>query len=495
MAILYSFIRYFFSAFRYTHFNFERSRNNKKDLMSEKTTKRKAKNSTNPLSEKTSSAKVREALNNPSSSKEKDPGEVPPSTISATEHSLSEPASEETGAAKKKQRRKKSGDNDKGKGDRKSNGKKVFIGGTEDRGPVQRRREDVILEKEGVTRRKITDDEDDLSLLLQKSMLMTSGLRVRIDVQRYVAVKSAPLCKGSKNKKCLFGKGDVVDVLCPDDIGDDGKAMVVVHKAKFNKEYMLQRCLSEYEGNLMAKERIECDFPVIKMGHLKLQSMVECYYLRITDEESLWIDKRLVKELPPGAVPAQVHDVLVPVCNQFADRYPSTYRKRKRHSKPLVSSKSAADGGSEGDVDANDGSDDAGADTASDGGSGAGTTGQKDAGRVDATTVGENGRDGVCSSLPLFHNSAVEFQYGVDDDDDSEIDDIDDDSVSEGVGMSEEAATPIEESIQRLGIIGINDKEGCNDLNKEGDGFLSLPLSTQCREQLQNGDKKKRRKK
>lgn len=465
--------------------------------MSEKPGKRKTKSSANPPNEKTGSAKVREDLSSPSSSKEKDPEEVPSQTIPATEHPLSGPVSEENGAAKKKQRKKKSGGNDKDKGDRKSSSKKVFIDGTEDRGPVQRRREDVILEKEGVTRRKITDDENDLSLLLQKSMLMAAGLRVRIDVQRYVAVKSAPLCKGSKNKKCLFGKGDVVDVLCPDDIGEDGKAMVVVHKAKFNKEYMLQRCLSEYEGNLMAKERIECDFPVVKMGHLKLQSMVECYYLRITDEESLWIDKRLVRELPPGAVPVQAHNILVPVCNQFVDRYPSsTYRKRGRHSKPSVSSKSAAADGSDGGADANNGSDGAG-----DGGNGAVVTGQKDAEKVNGAAASGNGRDAVCSSLPLFHNSAVDFRYGIDDDDDddSEIDDVDDDSVSEGVGMSEEAATPIEESIQRLGIIGISDKEECNDLNKEGgnegDGFLSLPLSTQCREQLQSDDKKKRRKK
>ena len=169
-----------------------------------------------------------------------------------------------------------------------------------------KRREDVILEGEGVTRRKVSEDD-------VQQQQQPAEMYVRLQVQRYVAKRSAPLCKGTRNKKCLFGKGDVVDVLCPDSPSSEGKAMMLVHKARHNKEFMRQRTLADYEEHLEPKGKIKSDFLVLKKGHLKLQEMAECYSILVTGNTSLWVDKRLVEELPPGTVPVQPQDFIIPM--------------------------------------------------------------------------------------------------------------------------------------------------------------------------------------
>lgn len=220
-------------------------------------------------------------------------------------------------------------------------------GTTKKPGTKIKRREDIILKSEGVTRRKVVEigtgltqapnpafpqmmqtassaSTTEIANLSAREEKCQNDMRVRLRVRRYVGTKSAPLCRGTKNKKRFFMKGDVVDVLCPETIDKNGMAIMVVHKAKTFMEHMKPRCFADYEEYLSSKGDIECDFSVVKRGLLKKPDMTECYYVRIIGDECLWIDKSMVKELPPGATPVQhPPDIILPIVLPFKEIDPT----------------------------------------------------------------------------------------------------------------------------------------------------------------------------
>ena len=338
-----------------------------------------------------------------------------------------------------------------------------------------KRREDVILKDEGVARRKILDVVPEAVEPPPPPPAPGVGLRVRLHAQRYVAIKSGPLCRGKGNKKCLFGKGDVVDVLCPANKSKDGKVMMVIHKSKRDKEFMRQRYLGDYEPCLSPKGEIECDFPVAKRGRLKLQGMVECYCVLVAGKDYLWVDKRLAEELPPGTTPIMPPDILVPASTHFGpqDGLGGIVMVDVRQSvlgQPLLEDEGQKGGPEFGEEDVGGG--------------------------VDKEAM---------TSLPLFQgplHTHYSYHRGNGGGGGGGGGGVVRQRVVEGTDVGQQTMGQVEEQIIDItsdevsGIPPIASPvtvppSTSNRMN-DGDEYLSLPLATQCREQLRSPDPNKK---
>ena len=137
----------------------------------------------------------------------------------------------------------------------------------------------------GTTRRKV-----------EITSVSIGALRIKISAQRFLAKNSGKLCKGKVNHKCLFNKGDTLDLLCPETVQKDGRATVFVHRAYNGKNTLLQRNINEYSEFLIPTEVGEIEFPVTKIGRVIYGECEECYCIEPAPGSHLWIDKRLATQ-------------------------------------------------------------------------------------------------------------------------------------------------------------------------------------------------------
>ena len=144
-------------------------------------------------------------------------------------------------------------------------------------------REKAILLGIGTTRRKF--DETNRNPV---------GMTVKIPSKKYQAKESGKLCRGRGNHKCLFNKGDTLNVLCPETVMEDGQATVFVHRERNGKDMLMQRDFNDYKDALEFKEECVLEFPVTKIGKLTYGNTDEFLCVQPVPGMNLWIDKRLV---------------------------------------------------------------------------------------------------------------------------------------------------------------------------------------------------------
>ena len=163
-------------------------------------------------------------------------------------------------------------------------------------------RENAILLGLGTTRRKfeITNSNP-------------VGMFVKVPSAKYLAKASGKLCKGRGNHKCLFSKGDTLNVLCPETATeDDGHVTVFVHREWNGKDMLVQRNFSDYKDSLEYKGDCVLEFPVKKVGYMTYGGYDEFVCTQPAQGTNLWIDKRLI-------LSCEVRDVqgaVVGVCTQ-----------------------------------------------------------------------------------------------------------------------------------------------------------------------------------
>lgn len=145
-----------------------------------------------------------------------------------------------------------------------------------------KRRENAILLGIGATRRKFYTTNSN-----------PGEVYVKIPAIRYVANASGKLCRGNGNHKCLFNKGDNLEVLCPETVVDDGHAMLFVHRAWNGKDMLMQRYLSDYTHQLEFKEECVLEFKVTQVGHFTCGGFDDCVCIQPIPGTNLWIDKKL----------------------------------------------------------------------------------------------------------------------------------------------------------------------------------------------------------
>ena len=145
-----------------------------------------------------------------------------------------------------------------------------------------KKRDNAILLGIGTTRRKfvVTDSNP-------------AGLRMKIPAMRYHAKKSGKLCRGYGNHKCLFNKGDTLNVLCPETVMEDGLATVLIHREWNGKDMLMQRNFNDYSSLLEFKEECVLEFPVVQVGHLSYGNCDEFLCIQPAPETNLWVDKKL----------------------------------------------------------------------------------------------------------------------------------------------------------------------------------------------------------
>lgn len=152
----------------------------------------------------------------------------------------------------------------------------------------------------------------------------------KIPAIRYVAIASGKLCRGKGNHKCLFSKGDTIEVLCPETIMEDRLSTLFVHRALNNKDMLMQRYLSDYTPQLEFKEECVLKFKVTQIGHFTCGSYEECVCVQPIQGTNLWVDKRLVLELENTETkkPDEEENGLgpeLPTCNGFDDTWEYDY--------------------------------------------------------------------------------------------------------------------------------------------------------------------------
>ena len=120
------------------------------------------------------------------------------------------------------------------------------------------------------------------------------GLFVKVPAREYLAKASGKLCKGNGNHKCLFNKGDTLNVLCPETVMEDGQATVFVHRECNGKYMLMQRNFHDYKDRLEFKEERVLEFPVKKVGYMVYGGYDEFLCVQPAQGTNLWIDKRLI---------------------------------------------------------------------------------------------------------------------------------------------------------------------------------------------------------
>lgn len=147
------------------------------------------------------------------------------------------------------------------------------------------RRENAILLGIGTTRRKfhITNPNP-------------NEVHVRIPAMRYIANASGKLCRGNGNHKCLFNKGDTLEILCPEAVMEDGHATLFIHRAWNGKDMLMQRYLNDYKSLLDFKEECVLEFKVTQVGHFTYGGYDECVCIQPISGVNLWVDRRLALE-------------------------------------------------------------------------------------------------------------------------------------------------------------------------------------------------------
>ena len=145
-----------------------------------------------------------------------------------------------------------------------------------------KKRDNAILLGIGTTRRKfvVTDSNP-------------AGLRMKIPAMKYHAKKSGKLCRGYGNHKCLFNKGDTLNVLCPETVMEDGLATVLIHREWNGKDMLMQRNFNDYSSLLEFKEEYALEFPVVQVGRLSYGNCDEFLCIQPAPETNLWVDKKL----------------------------------------------------------------------------------------------------------------------------------------------------------------------------------------------------------
>lgn len=172
------------------------------------------------------------------------------------------------------------------------------------------RRENAILLGIGTTRRKFHATNSN-----------PVETYVEIPAMKYVANASGKLCKGFVNHKCLFNKGDTLEILCPETVMEDGHATFFIHRAWNGKDMLMQRYLNDYISLLEFKEECVLKFKVTQIGHFSFSRYEECVCIQPVPGTNLWIDKRLT--LQPERIEnhepekEKITDPKLPTDNEF----------------------------------------------------------------------------------------------------------------------------------------------------------------------------------
>lgn len=145
-----------------------------------------------------------------------------------------------------------------------------------------KRREDAIILGVGTTRRKFRVTNNN-----------PKDIVIKIPAFRYIANASGKLCKGTGNHKCLFNKGDKLEILCPETVKEESQATFFIHRSWNGKDMLMQRNFYHYAPLLDFIEECVLEFSVTKIGHYSIGYYEECVCVQPVPGMDLWIDIRL----------------------------------------------------------------------------------------------------------------------------------------------------------------------------------------------------------